>query len=183
MRAGKRQPRRSPRGPRAQRGIAYLGVLMLVAALGLGMTQAARVWTTVQQRDREAQLLFVGNQFRAAIASYYNAAEGSRYPPSLDVLLEDRRALPTVRHLRRLYADPLTGTTQWGLVKAPDGGIMGVYSEAPGRPLKRQGFAARDEAFGDSDAYGEWAFVYLPPVPVDGTANGTGGGTAPGAAH
>lgn len=183
MRPGKRRPGKARRGPRGQRGIAYLGVLMLVAALGLGMTQAARVWTTVQQRDREAQLLFVGDQFRAAIASYYNAAEGSRYPASLDALLEDRRGLPTVRHLRRLYADPLTGSAQWGLVKAPDGGIMGVYSEAPGRPLKRQGFPARHEAFGDSDAYGEWAFVYLPPAPVDGAANGPGGGTASGAAY
>ncbi|OXJ16566.1 type II secretion system protein [Burkholderia sp. HI2500] len=166
------------RGPRGQRGIAYLGVLMLVAALGLGMTQAARIWQTVQQRDREAQLLFVGDQYRAAIASYYNAAGGSRYPESLDVLLEDRRALPTQRHLRRLYADPLTGSTQWGLVKAPDGGIMGVFSEAPGQPLKRQGFPARYDTFGDSDAYGEWAFVYLPPAPADGVANGPEDGVA-----
>ncbi|WP_175881556.1 type II secretion system protein [Burkholderia sp. BCC0044] len=161
-----------------QRGIAYLGVLMLVAALGLGMTQAARIWTTVQQREREAQLLFVGDQFRAAIASYYNAAGGSRYPASLDALLEDRRGLPTVRHLRRLYADPLTGSTQWGLVKAPDGGIMGVFSEAPGQPLKRHGFPARYDAFGDSGAYSEWTFVYLPPAPVDAAANGPGDGAA-----
>lgn len=165
-------------GLRKQRGIAYLGVLMLVAALGLGMTQAARIWTTVQQREREAQLLFVGDQFRSAIASYYNAAGGGRYPASLDALLEDRRALPTVRHLRRLYADPLTGSTQWGFVKAPDGGIMGVFSEAPGRPLKRQGFPARYDALGDSDAYSEWAFVYLPPAPVDAAANGPGDGAA-----
>ncbi|AZQ51005.1 type II secretion system protein [Burkholderia cenocepacia] len=165
-------------GLRGQRGIAYLGVLMLVAALGLGMTQAARIWTTVQQREREAQLLFVGDQFRAAIATYYNAAGGSRYPASLDALLEDRRALPTVRHLRRLYADPLTGSAQWGLVKAPDGGIMGVFSEAPGRPLKRQGFPARYDAFGDSGAYSEWAFVYLPPAPVDAAVNGPGDGAA-----
>lgn len=165
-------------GLRRQRGIAYLGVLMLVAALGLGMTQAARIWTTVQQRDREAQLLFVGDQFRAAIASYYNAAGGGRYPASLDALLEDRRGLPTVRHLRRLYADPLTGSMQWGLVKAPDGGIMGVFSEAPGQPLKRQGFPARYDAFGDSGAYSEWTFVYLPPAPVDAAANGPGDGAA-----
>ncbi|KVN56457.1 type II secretion system protein [Burkholderia stagnalis] len=173
-----RRGNRSRGSPRGQRGIAYLGVLMLVAALGLGMTQAARIWKTVQQREREAQLLFVGDQYRAAIASYYNAAGGSRYPVSLEALLEDRRGLPTLRHLRRLYADPLTGSMQWGLVKAPDGGIMGVFSESPGRPLKRQGFPARYDAFGDSDAYGEWAFVYLPPAPVDGAANAPEGGAA-----
>ncbi|KVL65189.1 type II secretion system protein [Burkholderia ubonensis] len=177
MRRGDRR-----RGPRAQRGVAYLGVLMLVAALGIGMTQAARVWKTVQQRDREAQLLFVGDQFRAAIASYYNAAGGSRYPESLDALLEDRRALPTLRHLRRLYADPLTGSAAWGLVKAPDGGIMGVYSEATGRPLKRGNFPARYDAFEDCAAYGEWAFVYLPPAPADAAANAANAPTS-GAAH
>ncbi|WP_321790384.1 type II secretion system protein [Burkholderia pyrrocinia] len=170
------------RRPRAQRGIAYLGVLMLVAALGLGMTEAARIWSTVQQRDREAQLLFVGDQFRAAIGSYYGAAGQNRYPESLEALLEDRRTLPTQRHLRRLYADPLTGSTTWGLVKSPDGGIMGVFSEASGRPLKRQGFPVRYEAFGDRDTYGEWTFAYLPPAPGDGSANGAGTSTS-GAAH
>ncbi|HIC7213582.1 type II secretion system protein [Burkholderia stabilis] len=163
-----------PRRLRAERGIAYLGVLMLVAALGLGMTQAARIWSTVQQRDREAELLFVGDQFRAAIGRYYGAAGQNRYPESLEALLEDRRTLPTMRHLRRLYADPLTGSTTWGLVKAPDGGIMGVFSEAPGRPLKRQRFPARYEAFGDRGTYGEWAFVFLPPVPGDAPSNGGG---------
>ncbi|AKM02843.1 MULTISPECIES: type II secretion system protein [Burkholderia cepacia complex] len=168
--------------PRTQRGIAYLGVLMLVAALGLGMTEATRIWSTVQQRDREAELLFVGDQYRAAIERYYGAAGQNRYPESLDALLEDRRTLPTQRHLRRLYADPLTGSTQWGLVKAPDGGIMGVFSEAAGRPLKRQGFPVRYESFGDRDTYGEWIFVYLPPAPGDGAANAAGT-SATGAAH
>lgn len=163
-----------PRGPRAERGIAYLGVLMLVAALGLGMTQAARIWSTVQQRDREAELLFVGDQFRAAIGSYYGAAGRNRYPESLEALLEDRRSLPTQRHLRRLYADPLTGSGTWGLVKAPDGGIMGVFSEAAGQPLKRQGFPVRYEAFGDSGTYDKWVFVFLPPAPGDAPSNGAG---------
>ena len=45
-----------------------------------------------------------------------------------------------LRHLRRLYRDPLTGSADWGVVKGPDGGVIGVYSQAPGKPLKQDGF-------------------------------------------
>lgn len=155
MRPGRRRPR-------GERGIAYLGVLMLVGALALGAAEAARVWKTVQTREREAQLLFVGDQFRQAIASYYNAAEGSRYPPTLDALVEDRRGPNPLRHLRRIYADPLAGTHEWGLVESPDGGVMGVYSQAPGQPLKRRGFPDGYAGFDDKATYADWAFVYLP---------------------
>ena len=168
---------------RQQRGIAYLGVLLLLAVVGLGMTQAARVWTTVQQRDREAQLLFVGDQFRAAIEGYYNAAGGSRYPASLEDLLEDRRTVQTQRHLRRVFADPMTGSANWGIVKSPDGGVMGVFSEAQGRPLKRQGFPDAYDGFTDSGAYSDWAFVYLPVTRPDGTGGPGAGGGPSASAH
>ncbi len=169
MRTGKPRPAR-------QRGIAYLGVLLLVAALGLTATEAARVWKTVQQRDREAQLLFVGDQIRQAIASYYNAAQGSRFPTTLDELADDRRGPRPLRHLRRAYADPLGGA-EWGVVAAPDGGVMGVYSQTAGRPLKRRGFPEDYAAFDDKAAYSEWVFVYLPST--NGNPGGTGAGGAP----
>lgn len=153
---------RGERGPRRERGIAYLGVLLLVGTLALGATQAARIWKTAQQRDREAQLLFVGDQIRRAIASYYNSAEGSRFPPSLDALVDDRRGPRPMRHLRRVYPDPLTLTREWGLIEAPEGGVMGVYSRAAGRPLKRQGFPDDYASFDNKDAYANWAFVYRP---------------------
>ena len=46
------------------------------------------------RRDREAQLLWVGNQYRQAIASYYLKGPAGllQFPPSLDDLLEDRGA-------------------------------------------------------------------------------------------
>lgn len=177
MRRGNLRPRPRPR-PRRQRGIAYVGVLMLVAALGLGMTEATRIWHTVRQREREAELLFVGDQYRTAIGRYYSAAGQYRYPASLDALLEDRRTLPTRRHLRRLYADPLTGSPRWGIVKAPDGGIMGVFSEASGKPMKRAGFATPYETFADRDSYAEWAFVYLPPAADAGSPSAAGPSSA-----
>ncbi|WP_175885487.1 type II secretion system protein [Burkholderia sp. BCC0044] len=153
-----------------ERGIAYLGVLMLVGAIALGMTQVARAWQTVQQREREAELMFVGDQMCRAIASYYNSAEGSRFPPSLDALVDDRRGPRVLRHLRRVYPDPLTGSADWGIVEAPGGGVMGVYSRAKGQPLKRRGFADDYAAFDDKDAYSDWVFVYLPVVRESGVS-------------
>jgi hypothetical protein len=160
--------RNGKKGRSRERGLAYLGVLMLIAAVGLGAMQAATLWGTGRKREQEAQLLFAGDQIRDAIAHYYRSAQGSRYPDSFDALLEDKRVPSLLRHLRRLYADPLTGTADWGIVKAPDGGIMGVYSKAPGKPMKQGGFDGYDLGFAGKNSYQEWQFVYLPPRPNQG---------------
>jgi hypothetical protein len=73
--------------------------------------------------------------------------------------------------LRRLYPDPLTGRDEWGIVKAPDGGIMGVYSLSDGRPLKISGFRPRDRELEGAVSYTDWKFVFTPasqaaPKPV-----------------
>jgi type II secretory pathway pseudopilin PulG len=145
-----------------ERGIVYMGLLVLIAVLGLGIMEAASVWSTTKRREQEAELLFVGGQYRDAIAHYYQSAQGSAYPESLEALLEDKRVAYTLRHLRRLYPDPLTGKTDWELVKSPKGGIMGVYSKALGKPLKQGGFDRPNQEFAAKDSYQDWRFVYLP---------------------
>jgi hypothetical protein len=64
-----------------------------------------------------------------------------------------------MRHLRRLQADPLTGR-EWGVVKAPDGGVMGVYSVSEGKPLKTGGFRLKEARFEGATSYREWVFSY-----------------------
>lgn len=142
-----------------QAGVTYIGVLLLVAALGMAATQAVEVLSTQQQRDRETQLLFVGDQFRRAIVSYYHSGEGGQYPSSLQDLVEDNRAMHPIRHLRRVYVDPLTDTPDWGVVHGPGGTIMGVYSQAPGHPIKQANFPAGDEGFSDKKSYRDWVFL------------------------
>lgn len=109
-------------------GLTYLGVLLAVALIGLGLGAAAEVWSTVAQRQRMAQLDFVGRQFVQAIGSYYESAPDGirRYPGSLDDLLQDRRFPGTRRHLRRVYLNPLTGKADWELLTARGGGVGGV---------------------------------------------------------
>ena len=129
-----------------QRGFTYIGLLMAVVIMGLVLTLVGRVWSTTEQRERETQLLWVGHAYRLAIASYF--ASGHRFPARLEDLLQDDRTPVPKRHLRRLYADPMTGKADWSLVLTPDGqGIMGVASSSKIAPIKRRGFDFRDQAF------------------------------------
>lgn len=154
-----------PTGKAAQSGFTYLFVLMLIVLIGMGLAAAGTLWHTDAQRAREAELLFIGDQYRRAIRSYHelNPAQ-PRLPQSLDDLLQDNRRPDIVRHLRRPWRDPLTGD-DFALVRAPDGtGIVGVHSRATGRPFKRAGFSAEYEAFAEAKQYADWHFVYVPPA-------------------
>lgn len=152
-------------GRSAQRGFTYLGLLLSVVLLGAGLAAAGSVWSVHAQREREADLLFVGDQFRLAITAFYNEVplgQRHRFPTRLDELLLDKRWPTTQRHLRRVYVDPMTGSTDWGTVRAPDGGILGVYSRSSAVPLKRQGFGRHYTAFEDASSLQDWRFVYRP---------------------
>jgi type II secretory pathway pseudopilin PulG len=132
-------------GSRAQAGFTYIGLLIAVVFFGLGSVGAARLLAATERAEREAELLFIGHQFRQAICSYLQSGPSAgKYPASISDLLQDPRQPTTKRHLRRLFVDPITGTTDWGLVNAPEGGIMGVYSLSDREPQKRANFDLAD---------------------------------------
>ena len=148
---------------RRQRGFTYLGLLFLVAAIGVGLAAVGTVWHTAVKRERESELLFVGEQYRRAIQSYYDASPGAkRYPRSLEELLLDPRFPNVRRHLRRIYRDPMTGGTQWEIVSTPDGAILGVHSSSRDKPLKSAGFAPQLAAFAQAETYTDWVFAFVP---------------------
>jgi type II secretory pathway pseudopilin PulG len=149
---------------RATRGYTYAAVLLAVAAIGVGLAAAGEVWRHVAQREKEQELLFIGNQFRRAIASYYERTPGpaKRYPAKLEDLLQDPRFPGTQRHLRKIYADPISGKPAWGLIAAPDGGIMGIHSLSEARTIKSASFLPRDRSFEGTSRYSEWRFFYQP---------------------
>ena len=51
---------------------------------------------------------------------------------------------------------------EWGLIEAPGGGIMGVYSLSEAPPVKSGGFSKPDESFADALRYADWKFFYAP---------------------
>jgi type II secretory pathway pseudopilin PulG len=173
-----------------QAGFTYIGILVAVVLMGFMLTAASRVWSVSEQRERETQLLFVGDEIRMAIAAYY--AIGRHYPLSLQDLLGDPSATLPQRYLRRLYRDPMTGEADWTLLPAPGGGIMGVASKSQRAPIKRAGFKLIDFTFERADCYCLWQFVYQPryfpttafptTAPAPAPTAPTGPVTAPGVA-
>lgn len=154
----------SPRAIRQTKGFGYLGLMFVIAVLTVAAGATSVVWHVAAQREKERQLLFVGDQFRRAIGSYYQSAPSGpgRFPPKLEDLLRDPRYPHVVRHLRMLYRDPLTNSQEWGLIVAPDGGIAGVHSLSEQKPLRTY---FPDVIYADFDGkqrYSDWQFVFRP---------------------
>ena len=150
---------------RREQGFTLAGTLILIAVLGAGMAAYGEIASHAAQREKEQELLFIGNQFRQAIGAYYerSPAGAARYPQKLEDLLEDKRYPMPQRYLRRMYADPMIGKPQWGIIQAPGSGIMGVYSLSGGQPIKSGGFSTRDSAFAGAARHSDWHFIYSPP--------------------
>ena len=152
---------------RGAQGFTYLAVLFAVALLGAGLALAGTLWETAARRDKEAELLHVGDAYRRAIKAYYEATPSGvqRYPQRLEQLLKDDRFPSTRRYLRRLYRDPLTNGTKWGTVIAVDGGIVGIFSLSAKAPLKIGEFRLADADFTGGKSYADWQFIYRPVLP------------------
>ena len=151
---------------RRPRGFTYIGLLIAIAIMGIGLAALGPVAHTLQLRDKERELLFVGDQFRRAITSYYDRSPGpvKLFPRKLDDLLQDTRYPDVQRHLRKIYVDPITGTKEWGLVEIPGLGVSGVYSLSNDAPLKTSGFPAAYRQFENRTRYSDWKFVYGPSM-------------------
>jgi type II secretory pathway pseudopilin PulG len=145
-------------------GFTYLALLFFIAVMGMTLSATSTAWSFMQQREKERELLYNGNAIRNAIAAYYERSPGTvkRYPVSFDDLFKDDRQLAMVRHLRRLYPDPMTLKPEWGVIRAADGGIKGVHSLSTRRAIKRADFGFENSAFEGAETYRDWRFVYEP---------------------
>ncbi len=146
--------------PAVQRGAVLLGFLVLLAASGWTVARWSQSAADERQREAEAELLWVGQQYRQAIESYYNATPGGvkRLPTKVEELLEDKRFPTPRRHLRQAYGDPiLPGESIRLIVRAEQ--IVGVRSNAKGLPFRRTGFPNGLDKFADATSYAEWEFI------------------------
>ena len=175
---------RGCRSIRSQEGFSYIGILLAVALIGTQLALAGVVWSFAQTRQKERELLFVGGQFRTAISQYYLNPTGPQkeYPRRLEDLLKDPRYPGTIRHLRKIYADPITGKKRWGLVRLPNGGIIGVYSLSEGAPIKTGNFRPAEISFTNKQRYADWKFVHAfgtQGSPTSGTPGTSGAAGSP----
>ncbi len=159
MRTHRQAARLSAAAPRP-RGAVLLGFLILLAATGWTLSQWSQRAVDERQRDNEAELLWVGGQYRQAIESYFNGTPMGvkQLPTKLEDLIEDKRFPKPRRHLRKAYTDPMTPGKPLELLMQGRQ-IIGVRSTSSGEPFRRSGFDAGEEKFAEAVTYGDWRFV------------------------
>ena len=85
----------------SERGYAMAGMLVAIAIMGITMSMLTPSWRAYIQREKEAELIFRGEQYMRAIELYQRQFPGA-YPTGVEILVEQR-------FLRRAYLDPMTG--------------------------------------------------------------------------
>lgn len=140
-------------------GFTYLGLLFALAIASVALAGTGVLWHFEGRREKEKELLFAGEAYRRALASYYDLSPGGekQYPRQLEELLLDKRFPVPVRHLRQLYRDPMTRDGKWQLLILQER-IYGVASSSREVPIKHAGFGAGQEAFEKAGSYAEWRF-------------------------
>ena len=163
-----------------------VALLVSMSVMAILMSVALPAWHTIMRREKEAELVFRGEQYARAIGLWQRRFANAS-PPSIDVLVEQRL-------LRKKYRDPITnddfqilaggapaaGQTQQttvplqggGRASAPvgvpqgrgnvvGGGIVGVTSKSPEKSLR---------LYNGRDTYNQWVFM-----PVARTTRAEGG--------
>jgi len=106
-------------------GYAMAGLLVAIAVMGIGLSMAMPTWRTWAQREKEAELIFRGEQYMRAIELYQRRFAGA-YPADIDMLVEQR-------FLRKAFRDPMTGD-QFEILTQASIRAMPIQAPAPGMP-------------------------------------------------
>ena len=185
---------------RASRGYAMAGLLVTIGVMGILASILLPVWNQVAKREREAELIFRGEQYARAVELYQRRYVGA-YPPDLETLVEQR-------FLRRMYADPMTEDGEFRVVYFSQmAEVQGEASTAsrPGEETDADtdnendasglaerirfdngeqggvvGVVSRSEeeslrVYNDREQYNEWAFIYATSATEAGAVAGAGG--------
>ncbi|WP_247549977.1 type II secretion system protein [Ralstonia solanacearum] len=145
------------------RGFAYPALLVGILVFGIGLAKTGEWASQQQRRDDEQGLRRAGASVVVAIKSYYYSSPGlpRAMPKSLADLVDDPRFPVTRHHLRDIPFDPITRSKDWGIVRAPDGGVTGIYSKGSGRPLAAYSPTGTETPRMQS-SYADWKFVFDP---------------------
>jgi len=145
-----------------QRGLTLIELIAAITILAILTGAAIPVAKIRIKRERETELRHDLWEMRAAIDRYKDAADrgafqiklGSEgYPPDLDTLVKGVDVQgKTIRFLRRVPIDPMTGKAEWGMRSLQDDpdstswgeqNVFDVYTKSTGAAL-------------DGTKYSEW---------------------------
>jgi type II secretory pathway pseudopilin PulG len=191
---------------RPEDGYAMVALLVAMAVMAVMLTAAMPVWKTTVQREKEAELIFRGEQYARAIGLFQRKMGPGTMPPSIDLLVEQR-------YLRKKYKDPITNddfqilsgaqaaAAQAGQIGGPLGQAQQQLGQAAGR-LGQAGGGLGGRAgqpgqiaggimgvvskstgtsmrlYNNRDKYNEWTFVFVQTAQAAG--RGGGGAQRPG---
>ena len=118
-------------------------LLVALSVMAVLASAAMPSWKQMTQREKEAELVFRGQQYARAIGLFQRRAGPGVNPPNLDVLVQQK-------FLRKKYKDPITGgdfdlispTTPMAVPTSPTPG--GQTGDRTGR-VARHGHDARHE--------------------------------------
>jgi type II secretory pathway pseudopilin PulG len=166
-------------------GFTYVGLIVLVAIVGLVGAATLKADALLRRAAAEEELLEIGAAFSAALTSYAEATPRGQppQPPSLEELLKDPRVPGVRRHLRKIFVDPITGKAEWGIVWLNKGsgingsggnGVLAVYSLSQSKPLKQANFDARFQNLENREHLADWKFAASGKGVVQGQAGQPG---------
>jgi type II secretory pathway pseudopilin PulG len=143
--------------PSGEHGYAMAALLVAMSVMAVFLSVAMPSWYTMAKREREAELVFRGQQYARAVTLFQRKFAGG-YPPNLDILISQK-------FLRKKYKDPMTNG-DFQLVPVGDpAGLQAQASATPGGPA------------GSTPAQGRGG----PPVAAQQPQPGAGRGGVPGA--
>ena len=118
-----------------QNGFTYILALTIVMIMGIMLGMVGQSWKTINQREKEKELLFRGSQIKEAIENWNNlkytvpgVQQRTRIHPLTDLkdLLQDPYSLSKMRFLPHNYAAELDDTNP---KCAPDCAKLKIYQD------------------------------------------------------
>jgi type II secretory pathway pseudopilin PulG len=147
-------------GRHGESGYAMAALLVAIALMAVLMSVAMPVWRQANQREREAELVWRGEQYDRAIQLYRKkfSAPG---PPNLDILVDQK-------FLRKKYKDPMTG----GDFELKPVGVVGNLPTNVPQPRRAEGqliggvkSKSKEKSIrvlNGRNRYDQWEFTYKP---------------------
>jgi type II secretory pathway pseudopilin PulG len=124
---------------RGQHGYAMVALIVAMSIMAIMMTVALPTWHQMAQREKEAELVFRGQQYARAIGLFQKRSGPGVLPPSIDALVEGH-------YLRKKYKDPITGGDFDLLLAGATAGTPGAPGASTANPTQQPGPAGRPNA-------------------------------------
>jgi type II secretory pathway pseudopilin PulG len=147
-------------------GYVLIMLLFVITVMAIGLMVAVPVWQTQIQREKEAELIFRGNQYVEAVRIFQIKKPGT-FPKALDELVKEKC-------IRRLYEDPMSPDGTWNIILLGGGAAPGGkqrVSPGPGKPLAQGPGPGNPLAQGPGQAFSAQSILVAPQSALSSIRN------------